>query len=88
MAAGQPGEVDVPPSEGHEVAACGHIVRKSLKCDQIKNYKITRGDSESYEILTESAKKGASIDHPASKVDVDPEKAVLACFAGENGTLR
>ena len=45
-------------------------------------------DSESYEILTESAKKGASIDHPASKVDVDPEKAVLACFAGENGTLR
>ena len=27
VAAGQPGEVDVPPSEGHEVADCGHIVR-------------------------------------------------------------
>ena len=40
VAAGQPGEVDVPPSEGHEVAACGHIVRKSLKCDQIKNFKL------------------------------------------------
>ena len=87
MAAGQPGEVDVPPSEGHEVADCGHIVRISLM--GIKSeYKIVRIFQRGRDALTESAEEGASVDNLASKADVDPEKASSQCSMDldENGT--
>ena len=91
VAAGQPGEVDVPPSEGHEVADCGHcIVRKSLM--GIKSeYEIVRTrrkrEGRGREVLTESTEEGASVDNLASKADVDPEKASSQCSM-YLGTLR
>ena len=78
VAAWQPGAVDVPPSEGEEVADCEHIVRKSHE------YII---------VLTESAKEGTSIGYLVSKIDVDPEKissqsSMCRRYEVRGGTLR
>ena len=86
VAAGQPGEVDVPPSEGHEVADCGHIVKKGLVGIELE-YEIVRTRRKGKRGLTESAEEGASVDNLASKADVDPEKASSQCSM-YLGTLR
>ena len=63
MSSGEPGVVEPPPRDGHEVATCVTVCGRIVRKIKWKNF------------LTESEEEKGRIDFLTSKVDPDPENS-------------